>query len=763
MIVARRIRVTGVVQGVGFRPFVWRLARALDVVGWVRNDSFGVEIAVEGSEARLRALRERIEREAPPLARIHEIQELVEAPQGLTDFRIAGSVTSRCATAIGPDTAVCGDCLAELFDPADRRWRHPFITCTQCGPRYTIARSLPYDRSRTSMSSFALCTNCEREYADVQNRRFHAEPIACPHCGPRVRLLDAAAATIEGDPIARTLEIVTLGGIVAMKGLGGYHLICDARNAPAVTTLRRRKDREAKPLAIMAAGVSSLHDYVELDAPACELLCAPERPIVLVPKRAGADNALEGIAPGMATLGVMLPCTPLQYLLFHESAGRPAGKQWLDVPQPLLLVMTSANPRGEPLVIDDAEARERLAGIADAWLQHDREIVGRCDDSVVIADRQPCFVRRARGYMPEAIRLQSSGPTVLAVGAHLKNTVCVTRGNEAFVSQHVGDLDDAATSAFFEESIERLLTLLEVEPAIVAHDLHPDMVSTRYATSLATARGLRVIGVQHHHAHVAAVLAEHAVDEPVLGLALDGIGLGPDGGAWGGELLVVDGATMRRVGHLAELPLPGGDRAAREPWRMAAAALHCLGRSEEIGPRFPQHAAAQQLPKIIKQQLNCPPTSSMGRLFDAAAALLGIAEVAQFEAEAAMRLEACARGVRVERVARAWDLDRRGVLNVLPLLARLADWSGDIAEAAALFHTALAQAVIEWTLSVSERERISLVALSGGCFLNRLLHTQVADSLSRAGLRVLSPIRIPPNDAAISLGQAWVALRSMEV
>ncbi len=681
-------------------------------------------------------------------------------PQGWNEFSIAASVADRCATAIGPDTGLCNECLAELFDPENRRWRHAFITCTHCGPRYTIARSLPYDRSRTSMDGFALCADCAREYRSPEDRRFHAEPIACPRCGPQLCLLGAAGEPVDGDPIAATLDRLRHGAIVAVKGLGGYHLACNARDADAVARLRARKDREAKPFAVMAANLLSLEGYAHLDIAARALLSSAARPIVLVPKAPEAEVSLAGIAPGMGYLGVMLPSTPVQWLLFHEAAGRPAGTEWLRQYQPMLLVMTSANPGGEPLITSDRAALQGLSGIADAFLQHEREIVARCDDSVLIAGRSPCFVRRARGYTPQAIRLPAAGPSVLAVGAHLKNTICVTRGDEAFVSEHIGDLDDAETREAFEDSIERLLSLLEVEPAFVAHDLHPDMASTRFAMALAAARNVPAVAVQHHHAHVAAVVAEHGVREPVLGVALDGVGFGPDGSAWGGELLVVDGARMQRVGHLAPLPLPGGDRAAREPWRMGAAVLHRLGRGAEIARRFGRHAPASQLSHLIDRAVNCPPTSSMGRLFDAAAALLGVSERSRFEAEAAMRLEACARRAQASPIADLWRIDACGVLDLLPLLARLADWDNHVDRGAALFHAATSRAVSEWATDIAAREGLSTVVLSGGCFLNQLLHGGVAGALSKAGLRVLSAARLPPNDGAISVGQAWVALCS---
>ncbi len=766
MSAAQHIRVSGIVQGVGFRPFVWRLAHDLHLAGWVRNDSRGVEITAEGPQAQLYALIERLQREAPPRARVDAVTAHPVALEGLDGFRIVESTSARCATAIGADTAVCTDCLGELFDPLGRRWRHAFITCTHCGPRYTIAHGLPYDRSRTSMSGFALCAECSREYADPADRRFHAEPIACPHCGPKLHLLDAAGVEIAGDPIAATLERLRGGAIVAIKGLGGYHLACDARNAAAVATLRARKDREAKPLAVMAANAASLAGLAVLNADAERLLNSAERPIVLAPKCSGADRELDGIAPGLASLGVMLPTTPLQWLLFHEDAGRPAGLAWLAEAQPLVLVMTSANPGGEPLVTGDVEALEQLAGIADAYLQHDRSIVVRCDDSVVIPrgdGAAPVFVRRARGYTPQAIRLGASGPPVLAVGALLKNTVCVTRADEAFVSQHIGDLDDAASLRFFEESVQHLLEILEVEPQVIAHDLHPDFHSTGFAAALGAARGIPTIGVQHHHAHVAAVLAEHRHREPVIGVALDGIGLGTDGGAWGGELLVVDGARMRRAGHLATLPLPGGDRAAREPWRMAGAALYRLGRGAEIAARFPQQRAAGQLAELINRGVRCPPTSSLGRLFDAAAALLGVAEVSRFEAEAAMRLESLARGARGEIAAGAWRIDVDGTLDLLPLLGLLADSCAEPGAAAALFHATLAAALGEWIAAAAAGAGISTIVLCGGCLLNGILRERLEAALRLAGLRALCPINLPPNDGAISVGQAWVALCAGEV
>ncbi|HSD53259.1 MAG TPA: carbamoyltransferase HypF, partial [Burkholderiales bacterium] len=569
--VARRaIRVRGAVQGVGFRPFVWRLANELRLEGFVRNDAHGVAIEVQGDAAVLDRFIDRLSGEAPAPARIDAIEACVAQARPAGGFAIEPSVAGPARTGIAVDAAICDECLAEVFDPRDRRYRYAFINCTQCGPRYTITRRLPYDRPNTSMDAFALCEPCATEYRDPATRRFHAQPNACPECGPWLALLDRAGARVDGDdPIAAVVARLARGDILAIKGLGGYHLACDARDAGAVTRLRGRKHREEKPFAVMVANVASLASFAAVDGAARTLLASRERPIVLLRKSPDADRLLPGVAPGLAWLGAMLPYTPLQYLLFHEAAGRPRGTAWLAAPQPLALVMTSANPGGEPLVTDEQEALRRLAGVADAFLVHDRAIVVRCDDSVVRNESAaPAFIRRARGFTPAAIKLAAHGPSILATGAFLKNAVCVTRGDEAFLSQHIGDLDNAPTCLALEEAATHLMNVLDVVPEAVAHDLHPDFHSTAFATAFARAHGIRAHGVQHHHAHIAAVAAEHGVDAPVLGLALDGIGLGNDGSAWGGELLRVRGAAMSRVGHLRTLRLPGGDRAAREPWRM---------------------------------------------------------------------------------------------------------------------------------------------------------------------------------------------------
>ncbi|HUW39113.1 MAG TPA: carbamoyltransferase HypF [Rhodocyclaceae bacterium] len=753
--IASRIRVTGIVQGVGFRPFVWRLARELDLHGWVRNDGEGVEIAAEGEAEPMRALLERLAREAPALARVDAVTARAAAPAGCGSFFIADSQAGPAQTAIGPDTAPCADCLAELFDPGDRRHRHAFITCTHCGPRYTVTRGLPYDRARTSLAPFPLCPACAREYLDPGDRRFHAETNCCPACGPRLILRDAQGGALAGDPIAETLGLIRAGGIVAIKGVGGFHLVCAADDAAAVARLRLRKAREEKPFALLLSNAASVSEHAEVGEAEAAWLDCPERPIVLLRKRAGCGHRLAGVAPGLAWLGTMLPATPIQYLLFHEAAGRPAGSDWLAAPQPLALVATSANPGGEPLVRDNDEALSRLSGIADAFLTHDRDIVARCDDSVLRGGR---FIRRARGFTPRAIRLAHAGPSALAMGGALKNTVCVTRGDEAFVSQHIGDLDNAAACIFHRESVARLIELLGATPEIVACDLHPDFYSSRFAAEYADSKRLPLVAVQHHHAHIAAVLAEHGHQGPVLGLAADGFGLGSDGAAWGGELLRVDGRHCRRLGHISPLPLPGGDRAAREPWRMAASALFELGRAGEIERRFAGRGGAI-LAQMLARGLNSPRTSSAGRWFDAAAGLLGVRETCSYEGQAAMLLEGLAEAHGPAAPADdAYAIGADGTLDLLPLLAHLAG-QPDRGYGAAVFHSTLAAALGDWVRGASERTGLRKVALGGGCFSNRILAADLRARLEAAGLAVFEARQVPPNDGGLALGQAAVALQ----
>lgn len=772
----RRLRVRGVVQGVGFRPFVYRLAQELGLSGWVRNDGGGVEIEVQGTPGNLSALIARMHGEAPPRARIDHLEsDLRETDAGDRGFTIMASRRGEVTTAIGPDTAVCADCLRELFDPADRRWRYPFINCTHCGPRYTITRGLPYDRVNTSMAAFEFCVDCADEYGDPADRRFHAEPDACPACGPHLALLEGYGVTVATrDPVADTLLRLLCGEIVAIKGLGGFHLLCDARNPEAVARLRARKSREGKPFALMVANLASARHWAALSPTDERLLASPERPVVLCDKLPSVDRELDGVAPQLAWVGLMLPYTPLHYLLFHDHAGRPAGTGWLDMAQDLALVCTSANPGGEPLVIGNREATRRLMGVADAYLMHDRDIVVRCDDSVVrslpsprAGDADMQFIRRSRGYVPSAVKLACKGAAVLAFGGFLKNTLCMTRGDEAFMSQHVGDLESAGACQALDEAAEHLRHILALEPEAVAHDLHPDFASTHAALAMAERLGIPAFPVQHHHAHIAAVEAEHRHLGPTLGLALDGTGLGSDGRAWGGELLQVDGPRFARLGHLAALPLPGADKAAREPWRMASAVLHLLGRGGEIAARFHREQAAWRMADLLAAGTRCPPTTSLGRWFDAAAGLLGVCERMGYEGEAAMRLEslATAHGPALP-LPGGWRLveDKdtpAGTLDLLPLLAVLAD-ERNAARGAALFHATLAAALEAWVLRATDVSGIRTVALSGGCFLNRLLSRDLGRRLAARGLAVLEARQVPPNDGGLALGQARIARYLLE-
>ncbi|MEO1089529.1 MAG: carbamoyltransferase HypF [Pseudomonadota bacterium] len=732
-----RVRVRGVVQGVGFRPFVHALAERHGLAGWVRNDGEGVVMEVEGG--RLAAFVEAIRGEAPPLARIDALDVAPLARGGTTGFEIVLSADDCAArTMIGADVAVCDACLEELFDPTDRHYRYPLLNCTHCGPRYTLTNGLPYDRVRTSMAEFPLCPECKRDYGNPRNRRFHAQPIACPACGPRLSLdVEVAVAALRA------------GEIVAIKGLGGFHLACDATNAAAVERLRARKHREAKPLAVMVANTASAAHLVDLGDGVLELLTSRERPIVLAHKRSSASIA-PAVAGDLASLGVMLPATPLHYLLFHEAAGRPDGTSWLDRPLADTWVMTSANPAGEALVIDDDEARIRLAGIADHILGHDRAIVVRADDSVVQPDAQGgVMVRRARGYVPAALRLARPLPSVLALGGHLKATLCAVRGDEAFLSQHLGDLDAASTRTFMDETCRHLLQILDLRPTVIAHDLHPDHVIPASARDL----GLPMVAVQHHHAHLAAVAAEHRHRDPLVGLALDGLGHGPDGTIWGGELLALDGPRSERLGRLRPLAQPGGDRAAREPWRMAAAVLDELGRGDEIDGRLAAWPLAAGVRSMLERDVACPRTSSLGRVFDAAAALLGVAFVNAYEGEAAMRLEALVRAPVVD--AGLYEIDADGQLDLRPLLERML--SLDAVRGAELFHGTLTEALTDWLAGGAAAREVRTVALGGGCLLNRVLREGLERQLAARGLTVLVPRSVPPGDGGLSLGQAWVA------
>lgn len=739
-----RVRVRGAVQGVGFRPFVNALAARLNLGGWVLNDSDGVLLEVEGWTGDIRAFLQALQAEAPPLSRIDDVfSDDVEA-QGETTFRIRVSQGGAVSTSIPADAAVCDACLEELFDPQDRHYLYPFINCTHCGPRYTITRHLPYDRPQTSMAGFAMCADCGAEYTNPKDRRFHAQPVACPICGPKLSMgVSEIVSRLKG------------GEILAIKGLGGFHIVCDVRNEDAVARLRARKNREEKPLAVMAGGMASLKTLAVIGDVAEQALKSSARPIVVVPKRSDAGLA-PSIAPGLGEVGVMLPYMPIHYLLFHEAAGCPQGTAWLEEARDFALVMTSANPGGEPLVIGNDEAVHRLDGIVDGIVTHDRDIVVRTDDSVLrLIGNAPTFMRRARGYVPEPIKLAHDVPPGLALGGHLKSTVCVTRGDEAFVSQHIGDLDTLESLHFFEETVAHLLSIVDVTPQWVAHDLHPDFHSTRFALEMAEAHGVPAFAVQHHHAHVAAVVAEHGLSDPVLGLALDGFGLGEGKGThnWGGEALVVEGGDYRRIGHLAPLPIPGGEAAFRAPWRIGAAVLHRLGREDEIAARYGDFGDIEGLKQMLDRGVNVQPSTSCGRLFDAAAGLLNVQPQASFEGQAPMKLEALV--TEPCCLEDGWRIEN-GVLDMSRLLTHIADQNPK--SGANLFHGTLIAALAEWADALARAEGVERIALSGGCLMNRVLAEGLERRLSGLGYGVFKPQALPPNDGGLSLGQAWAAV-----
>ena len=717
-----RLRVRGTVQGVGFRPFVHQLAAALQLDGFVRNDGHGVLIEAQG--AQLDAFVDALRTQAPPLARIEAIEREDVAAAAAAGFAILRSEAGEARTRIPPDVATCDACLADAADPGSRFYRYPFVSCTHCGPRYTITRRLPYDREQTSLAPFALCAACRADYADPRSRRYHAEALACPRCGPRL-----------SHPIEQVVAALRAGTIVALKGLGGFQLLCNARDDAAVRRLRQRKARAHKPFAVMVGSLEAAAALASraLEPLESELLGARARPIVLLPY---AGALAPAIAPGLSHLGVMLPCSALHHLLFVDD-------------QSLALVATSANPGGEPLVIDGDDARQRLNAIADMVVDHERAIVVRADDSVVRAHAAGAvFIRRARGYVPEPIDLGSDGPAVLAVGAHQKATVTLTRGREAFVSQHLGTLDNAATLDFLEQSVAHLVALAGVRPERIACDLHPDLASTRWAER----QGLPLVPVQHHLAHVAAVMAEHALRAPVLGVALDGYGYGADGAAWGGELLRVDGRDWRRVGHLAGLPLPGGDRATRQPWRIALAVLQRLGLDDA---RFADIDAARTLRRWLPA-MPVPQSSALGRVFDAAAALLGVCTAQDYDGQAAMQLEALASAsaaVEPPEDGAGFAL-ADGVLDLWPLLRALAAPQLPARRGAALLHATLAHALDAWIADAAAVHGLRTVALGGGCMANRVLADALLERLRRRGLDVRVAHSVPCGDGGLSLGQA---------
>jgi len=765
---ALHVSISGVVQGVGFRPFVYNLALRLGLHGWVLNHSGGVDLEVEGPPEALDTFVAALTAEAPPLARIEALAARAIPTQGLAGFQIRHSERQEGRyQLISPDVATCPDCLRELLDPDDRRYRYPFTNCTNCGPRFTIIADIPYDRPNTTMRVFPLCPDCQREYGDPSNRRFHAQPNACPVCGPHLWLADAAGRPLAGDAehadpavLERARDLLLAGRIVAIKGLGGFLLACDATNAEAVRTLRDRKRRPHKPFAIMVAIPEEVQAHCRVTPAEEALLISPQAPIVLLERRPGSAVVPE-TAPNAHTLGVMLPYTPLHHILLRD-VGCP-------------LVMTSGNLTEEPIAMENDEALRRLGPLADAFLFHNRGIYSRYDDSVwqvvELGERsvaQP--VRRARGYTPFPIRLPSPVQPILAAGPDLKNTFCLARDEYAFVSQHIGDMENLETLEHLEATLALYQHLFRLEPEEVACDLHPDYATTRFA--LERAGGVKPLArVQHHHAHIAACLADNGWapgDGAVIGVALDGTGYGQDGAIWGGEWLVGDYTGFRRAAHLEYLPLPGGEAAIRHPWRIAAGYVYSLLGSDAV-PSWLLHSspgAEVAFYRQIDRQINTPPTSSMGRLFDAVSALLGICHTATYEAQAAIELEQVAAGARdliSEAAPYPFGLEQAGdglMVRLEPLLAALLEEMQRgtlVPEIARRFHVTVAQMIVQVCRQIREQTSICTAALSGGCFQNRLLLELAVPLLEQAGFQVLLHRQVPCNDGGVSLGQAVMA------
>ncbi len=733
--VRRILRVSGIVQGVGFRPFVFRVATELGLRGGVWNESGAVVIDVEGGVEALDALAARLVAATPTRAMVEGVEVEHAAPAGLEPFRIRDSALVRAgAVRVSADLATCPACLRELGDSGDRRFHYPFLNCTDCGPRYSIARDVPYDRARSTMSAFTMCEPCADEYRDPASRRFHAQPNACPDCGPRVWV----EGSDGGDPIETVVSALRRGAIAAIKGLGGFHLACDARNCHAVAALRGRKRRSDKPFAVMVADLAAAEVEAEVEPRAREALSSSRRPIVLLPRRDDASLTAD-VAPGLRQVGLFLPYTPLHHLLLRAFGGP--------------LVMTSGNLTEEPIAATNSDALERLAAIADVFLLHDREIHMREDDSVVwVQLGKERVLRRSRGHVPEPIALGFEGPAVLAVGADLKNTLCLTDGAAAILSQHIGDLETYEAQLFFEEVRGNLEQLFGIEPRLVAHDLHPGY----HSTALAVKTRLPRVAVQHHHAHIASCLVDNGRRDRVIGIAWDGTGYGTDSTIWGGEILIADLGQSDRVGRIRPVAMPGGDSAVREPWRMAVSHLLASGlTAERVGRR-----ERKTVEGMIYEGVNVVATSSAGRLFDAVASLLGLRDVVSYEGQAAMELEAAADEVAGDPYPLPVVEGEMIEIDPRPLVRQIvADLnSGEpVGRIGGRFHRALAGAVVESCRLVRRRTGLSTVALSGGCFQNRLLTELVWDQLGRNGFEVLLHARVPPNDGGISLGQAAVA------
>lgn len=804
MLERRRVIVNGIVQGVGFRPFVYGLAHRYGLVGLVRNDPAGVTIEVEGHPPSVAAFVQSVREEAPPLAYIERIISEPLPVTGDTAFVIDSSQgDAETETFVSPDVAVCDDCLRELLDPTNRRYYYPFINCTNCGPRFTIIQDMPYDRPWTTMALFPMCLDCQAEYNDPHNRRFHAQPNACPTCGPQLRLLGGRTKIddmVGVNAVMGAQWLLGQGAILAIKGLGGYHLACDATNSEAVNRLRALKHREDKPFALMAADLSTIQRYCHVSDAEWVVLTSRQRPIVVLNQRplnrGWRPPIADQVAPGHRTLGFMLPYTPLHYLLFAPNQETEQT--------PTVLVMTSGNISDEPIMFHDEEAIERLAGIADAFLIHDRDIYIRCDDSVVrlvqpsaspeedlinilFGQQKPAayvttlqFLRRSRGYapLPIALPFETSQP-ILAVGGQLKNTFCLAKGKHAVISHHIGDLDTLETLTSFQTGITHYSRLFDIHPTVIAHDLHPDYAATRYALDDKDGADMIRVGVQHHHAHIASVLAEHGLERPVIGVALDGTGYGLDGRVWGGEFMIADLVNFERLAHLAYLPLPGGEAAIRQPWRVAAAYLQQTYGDAwlELNLPFVQRINRSQwrtLRQMMTQGLNSPLTSSMGRLFDAVASLLGVRDTIHYEGQAAVELELLADEdevgsytFMVEVASEALfppaypsDVKTPRQVDVQPVIRAVVDdllRGVDKGIVAARFHHAVAALIVEVCEETRTEYGLSQVALSGGVFQNAFLLTRTLTRLTDQGFEVYLNEKVPANDGGLAFGQVAVA------
>ncbi len=752
-----RISVRGVVQGVGFRPFVYQLATKHRLNGWVLNTSGDVKIEVEGKQEALGRFLIDLESDAPPLAHIDDISTEITAPAGYTTFEIRHSLAEEGKyQLVSPDIATCDACKSELLSADDRRYRYPFTNCTNCGPRFTIIEDTPYDRLNTTMRRFVMCPDCQREYDDPMDRRFHAQPNACPKCGPSLELVDGNGKAIAcDDVITTTSKLLKEGGIVAIKGLGGFHLACDATNDEAVQLLRDRKKRPYKPLAIMLDTIENIRKHCIVSEEEEELLTSPQCPIVLL--RWQDDSSVSRkVAPELKYLGVMLPYTPLHHVLLRET----------DLP----LVMTSGNISEEPIAKDNDEALRRLNGIADFFVMHNRDVHSRYDDSVAIVERgKPQLVRRARSYAPYPIHLPFKAKQVLACGAELKNTFCITKDNYAFVSQHIGDMENLETMQHFENTIELYKRLFRLEPEVVAYDLHPEYLSTKYAKE--RTGDLPLIGVQHHHAHIVSCMVENGVQEPVIGVALDGTGYGNDGTIWGGEFLVADYKIFQRKGHLEYVPMPGGAAAIKRPYRMAFAYIYALLGQNMVDNGLPfMKDIDQHEQEIMKRQLekgiNSPQTSSCGRLFDAVSALLGIRGRVDYEAQAAVELEMAATSAIGEVKTYPFSIVEQDGVRIVKLKEMFEAIINDIyrlpvGTISLRFHHTIAQLTAEMCRLIAKETKLCKVALSGGVFQNRLLSRLTINALEREGFKVLTHSLVPTNDGGISLGQAVIAFSNL--